>query len=90
MNGFVDAIGRVHAYRTDEPAKPLYVTPTSIGYEKFYYSQLLPDGTHENHRSGPKEGLISLQLLPTAAGTTLESQLTRIRLIMCKGHGRGE
>lgn len=50
MNGFVDAIGRVHAYRTDEPAKPLYVPPTSIGYEKFYYSQPLPDGTRENHR----------------------------------------
>lgn len=50
MNGFLDAIGRVHAYRTDEPAKPLHVPPESIGYEKYYYSQPLPDGTRENHR----------------------------------------
>jgi len=50
MNGFLDADGRVQAYRTDEPARPLHVSPGSIGYEKFYYSQPMPDGTRENHR----------------------------------------
>ena len=50
MNGFLDAVGRVHAYRTDEPSTPLHVPPASIGYKKFYYSQPLPDGTRENHR----------------------------------------
>lgn len=50
MNGFLDAGGRLHAYRADSPASPLHIPPVSIGYEKFYYSQRMPDGTQENHR----------------------------------------
>lgn len=50
MDGFRDSIDRVWAYRSEEPAKPLHVPPASIGFEKFYYSQKLPDGTQENHK----------------------------------------
>jgi hypothetical protein len=49
MNGFtVD--GRVWAYRTEAPETPIHVRPPTIGFEKFYYSQKLPDGSQENHR----------------------------------------
>lgn len=50
MDGFRDSIDRVWAYRSEDPAKPLHVPPASIGFEKFYYSQKLPDGTQENHK----------------------------------------
>ncbi len=50
MKGFADPKGRVWAYRANAAQTPLYVPPESIGYETYYYSQKLPDGTQENHR----------------------------------------
>jgi Protein of unknown function (DUF4238) len=50
LKGFCDDFGRVVAYRKDEPDKPLYVRPTEIAFEKYYYSQPLPGGGQENHR----------------------------------------
>jgi len=50
MAGFADERRRVWAYRADEPQKPLHLPPANTGYERYYYSQPLPDGGQENHR----------------------------------------
>jgi len=50
LKGFCDNTGRVVAYRKDEPDKPLYLGPTEIAFERYYYSQPLPEGGQENHR----------------------------------------
>lgn len=49
MDGFA-ADGRLWAYHDDRPGMPQRVRPSTVGYEKFYYSQKLPDGSRENHR----------------------------------------
>ena len=50
MDGFTDERGRLWAYRPENPATPHSVQPSSVGYEKYYYSQKLPEGGQENHR----------------------------------------
>jgi hypothetical protein len=50
LKGFCDNAGQVVAYRKDEPDKPLYLSPTEIAFERYYYSQPLPEGGQENHR----------------------------------------
>lgn len=50
MNGFLNDQERVWAYRLDDPTNPHPVRPASIGFEKYYYSQALPDGSKEHHR----------------------------------------
>jgi hypothetical protein len=50
MNGFTGSDGRLWRYLADKPADPQRVAPRSFGYEKFYYSQKMPDGTQENHK----------------------------------------
>jgi hypothetical protein len=50
MKGFVDSDKRVWAYLLETPGDPLRLPPTSIGFEKYYYSQKLPEGGQENHR----------------------------------------
>jgi hypothetical protein len=49
MNGFAGKDGRLWRYLADKPADPQRASPRSFGYENFYYSQKLPDGTQENH-----------------------------------------
>ena len=44
LKGFVDSSDKLHAYRKDEPTKPLHVIPESIGFRKYYYSQPIPGG----------------------------------------------
>lgn len=50
MDGFTNEGGRVHVYRTEAPEAPLFMQPSAIGYENYYYSQPLPEGGQENHR----------------------------------------
>ena len=49
MNGFAGSDGRLWRYLAEKPADPQRVAPRSFGYENFYYSQKLPDGTQDNH-----------------------------------------
>lgn len=50
LNRFTDAAGRVFAYRKDGPQKPLHLRPSEIAFERYYYSQPLPDGGQDNNR----------------------------------------
>jgi hypothetical protein len=50
LSAFTDKRGRVFAYRKDEPQKPLYVRPTEIAFQRYYYSQPMPDGGQDNNR----------------------------------------
>jgi Protein of unknown function (DUF4238) len=44
LKNFTDNAGRVFAYRKDEVEPPLYLAPSEIAFERYYYSQPLPDG----------------------------------------------
>jgi len=50
LNKFTDESGRIYAYRKDEPETPLYVKPDNIGFERYYYSQPLPEGGQDNNK----------------------------------------
>ena len=50
MNGFADAGGKVWVYRSEVASDPLHMRPASVGHERYYYSQKLPEGGQENHR----------------------------------------
>jgi hypothetical protein len=49
LNKFSDASGNVYAYRKDNPHPPLYVPPSAIAFERYYYSQPLPEGGRDNN-----------------------------------------
>lgn len=49
LRGFTDRGGRVFAWRKDAPETTLHVLPEEIGFEKYYYSQPLPDGGRDNN-----------------------------------------
>lgn len=49
LNAWVSGPGmKLHAYRSDNPSKPLHVRPDEIAFENYYYSQTRPDGTRDN------------------------------------------
>ena len=48
QRAWTDANGRLFAYRSDSNGDPLHQRPESIGFERYYYSQILPDGTRDN------------------------------------------
>ncbi|TBF35227.1 DUF4238 domain-containing protein [Rhizobium leguminosarum] len=50
MNGFANERGRVQVYRSEAPHDPHPVKPKAVGFENYYYSQKLSDGTQENHQ----------------------------------------
>ena len=50
LNKFVDAGGRIFAYRKDDPLPPLHLRPSEIAFERYYYSQPLPEGGRDNNR----------------------------------------
>jgi len=50
LNHFADATGRIYAYRKDDVSKPLYLKPDQIAFERYYYSQPLPDGGRDNNK----------------------------------------
>ncbi len=49
LNNFTDGTGRIFAYRKDNPNKPLHLVPAEIAFERYYYSQPLPDGGRDNN-----------------------------------------
>jgi hypothetical protein len=49
LNNFTDNSVKLFAYRKDEPERHLHVTPDAIGFEKYYYSQPLPEGGRDNN-----------------------------------------
>ncbi len=50
LEGFCDEAGKITAYRKDTPENPLHLKPDEVGFENYYYSQTLPDGTRDNDR----------------------------------------
>ena len=49
LNKFADDTGKVMAYRKDEVLKPLHLRPSEIAFERYYYSQPLPEGGQDNN-----------------------------------------
>ena len=49
LNKFADESGRVFAYRKDEVQKTLHLRPSEIAFERYYYSQPLPEGGQDNN-----------------------------------------
>jgi hypothetical protein len=47
---FGDPAGRIYTYRKDGPAPPLHVRPGEIAFERYYYSQPLPEGGQDKNR----------------------------------------
>jgi hypothetical protein len=50
LSGFANSQNKIVAYRKDEPSTPLIVDPKSIAFERYYYSQPLPNGGQDNNR----------------------------------------
>jgi len=50
LKQFTDKDDRLWAYRKDEPDKALHVRPSEIGFERYYYSQPLEDGSRDHNR----------------------------------------
>ena len=50
LDRFTDFSDRVFAYRKDDARTPLHVRPNEIAFERYYYSQPLPDGGRDNNR----------------------------------------
>src|SRR6266498_3638904 len=49
LNHFADNLGRIYAYRKDDVDTPLHVRPSEIAFERYYYSQPLPEGGRDNN-----------------------------------------
>jgi hypothetical protein len=49
LSAFADEKGKVVAYDKDSVDKPLHLKPDNIAFEKYCYSQLLPDGSRDNN-----------------------------------------
>jgi Protein of unknown function (DUF4238) len=49
LDKFADDTGKGMAYRKDEVLKPLHLRPSAIAFERYYYSQPLPEGGRDNN-----------------------------------------
>jgi hypothetical protein len=49
LDKFADGSGKVFAYRKDEVQKTLHLLPSEIAFERYYYSQPLPEGGQDNN-----------------------------------------
>jgi hypothetical protein len=49
LNEFSDSDGRIFAYRKDDPLPALHLKPDEIAFERYYYSQPLPDNRRDNN-----------------------------------------
>jgi Protein of unknown function (DUF4238) len=49
LNKFSDGVGKIVAYRKDNAQDPLHLIPDAIAFEKYYYSQPLPEGGRDNN-----------------------------------------
>lgn len=50
LNNFTDSAERLFAYRKDDPIPPLHLKPSEIAFERYYYSQPMPEGAQDNNR----------------------------------------
>lgn len=50
LKEFVDPKGRIFAYRKDAPEHALHLKPEEIAFERYYYSQPLPDNKQDNNK----------------------------------------
>lgn len=50
LNRFADSDGRIYAFRKNELARPLHLRPSEIAFERYYYSQPLPEGGQDTNR----------------------------------------
>src|SRR5438105_728848 len=50
LDAFTDTSGRILAYRKDDAETPLHLSPSEIAFERYYYSQPLPNGGRDNNR----------------------------------------
>lgn len=48
LKSFCDHKGRIRVYRKEDPGKSIHQSPDNVGFHKYYYSQPLPDGGHDN------------------------------------------
>jgi hypothetical protein len=67
LNNFTDNAGKVFAYRKDDPQTALYLRPDAIAFERYYYSQPLPDGGRDNNKLENFFGTIESTWNPLAA-----------------------
>ncbi len=67
LKKFTDDDGRVFAYRKDEVDKPLHIEPSAIAFERYYYSQPLPEGGRDNNTFENFFGTIESTWNPLAA-----------------------
>ena len=49
LNKFTDKAGKVFAYRKDNVEPALHLQPSAIAFERYYYSQPLPEGGRDNN-----------------------------------------
>jgi hypothetical protein len=66
LNKFTDASENVYAYRKDNPHSPLYLPPNAIAFERYYYSQPLPEGGRDNNTFEDFFGTIESKWTPLA------------------------
>ena len=50
LSRFTDSLGRIFAYPKDTPATTFHVKPREIAFERYYYSQPLPEGGQDNNK----------------------------------------
>jgi hypothetical protein len=81
LNKFADAEGKVFAYRKDEPESALHLAPDAIAFERYYYSQPLPEGGRDNNTLENFFGTIestwnrlAVRLCSTATGNFTSSE----------------
>jgi hypothetical protein len=67
LNKFTDDAGKVFAYRSDDPQTPLHIQPSAIAFERYYYSQPLPEGGRDNNTLENYFGAIESTWNPLAA-----------------------
>jgi len=48
LRGWASNGGKLHAYVSDRPDRPLHVRPEEIGFENYYYSHTREDGSRDN------------------------------------------
>jgi hypothetical protein len=59
LSRFTDEEGYLYAYRKDDPGRCLRSRPEAIGFQKYYYSQPLPEGGYDHNRF--EDGLADLE-----------------------------
>ncbi len=49
LNGFTDALGKIFAHKKDDVRKTIHLRPSEIAFERYYYSQPMPNGGRDNN-----------------------------------------